>query len=186
MVKRGVWVGILLAVVLMGAVSSYAYFSSPKGNASCTNASSSQPTGSTCSSTTSSSTFISSACSTCRANVTVVRSTFLPDGGGTGTSLAASCALAPAQSYVMLTNIGNAPTSVTGVTLEFGGDTANAAPSGCDIGASGSAGATLYLNFNTAGSNLAFGGGGEPVVIFITLASGEQIKGASNFVNMTS
>ena len=81
----------------------------------------------------------------------------------------------------MLTNIGNAPTSVTGVTLYFGSNSVSATLSGCDIGASGSSDATLYLNFDTSGSNLAFGTKGDPVVITITLANGEQIRGTSYF-----
>jgi hypothetical protein len=115
------------------------------------------------------------------ANVTVGESSFLADGGGTGTNLSATCASAPAQSYVMLTNIGSAPTSVTGITLFFGDNTVYAALSGCDIGARGSSDATLYLNFNTGGLNLAFGSSGDPVVVTINLANGEQISGTSYF-----
>ncbi len=174
MVSRGVWVGILLAVVLLAAASSYAYLSSssPGGNA-CTNTSSSQLTSST-------QTYV------CLANVKVAQSAFVEGGTGTGTTLSASCASAPAQSYVMLTNIGNGSTSVTGVALYFGANTAKAAPTGCAIGASGSPDDTLYLNFNTGGSNLAFGAAGDPVVVTITLANGEQISGTSHFENMTS
>ncbi|MGP8124403.1 MAG: hypothetical protein ACLQEQ_00825 [Nitrososphaerales archaeon] len=175
MVSRGVWVGILLAVVLLVAASSYAYLSSPKANApnACNNATSSQLTSST-------QTYV------CLANVKVAQSAFVGGGSGTGTTLSASCASIPAQSYVMLTNIGNGSTSVTGVALYFGANTARAAPTGCEIGGSGSPDDTLYLNFNTGGSNLAFGAAGDPVVVTITLANGEQISGTSQFENMTS
>jgi hypothetical protein len=167
-VKRGIQIGILLAVVLLAAVSSYVFLSSTKGNASSTQATSTQLTSSTQSPSG-------------VANVTVVESSFRADGGGSGTTLSAACAPTPAQSYVKLTNIGNAPTSVIAVKLYFGGDTYNAPLSGCGIGAHGSSDPIIYLNFDTGGSNLAFGSSGDPVVIYITLANGEQISGESQF-----
>lgn len=69
-------------------------------------------------------------------------------GGGSGTTLAATCqTTVPAfGGYITLTNSGGSATTATVVSLTFAGQTSRAVPTGyCTIGASGSSTSQNYV-----------------------------------------
>jgi flagellin-like protein len=86
--------------------------------------------------------------SSATANVSVTASNFAAasfvGGGPSGTVTCVSAS--PTGQYLTLTNSGTAAGTVTGLTISWGGATNSfTVPAGCDVGAAGSASATLYL-----------------------------------------
>jgi FlaG/FlaF family flagellin (archaellin) len=87
-----------------------------------------------------------------------------------------TCASSSPGSYVAITNTGTLGSSVTAVSITWAGTNAAYTPSGaCEIGATGSATASMYLNF-PATTLIAPGAmAGQSYTGTVTLSNGAQL-----------
>src|SRR5438445_1937027 len=87
-----------------------------------------------------------------------------------------TCGTTSAGSYLTLTNTGTGSASVAAISFTWaGGNTAYTGPTGCNIGASGSATATTYLLFPNTSQITPGAISGQTYTGTVTLSNGAQL-----------
>jgi hypothetical protein len=112
--------------------------------------------------------------SSATANVSVTASNFAaaswPAGGPSGTVTCISTG--ETGQYLTLTNSGTAAGTVTGLTISWAGKTNSLTiPAGCNVGAAGSASATLYLAIASPELSIA-ASSGQTYSLTVTMSNG--------------
>ncbi len=93
-----------------------------------------------------------------------------------GTTKTFTCATTSAGSYLTLTNTGTGSASVAAISFTWaGGNTAYTGPTGCNVGASGSATATTYLLFPGTSTISPGAISGQSYTGTVTLSNGAQL-----------
>ena len=93
-----------------------------------------------------------------------------------GTTKTFTCATTSAGSYLTLTNTGSGRFSVSTISFAWeGGNTAYAGPTSCNIGAQGSATATIYLLFPATSTISPSAISGQRYTGTVSLSNGAQL-----------